>query len=371
MSPSLTLIGVEPSAGTTAGGETITISGSNLASATGVTFGETPATILSVTDTKIIATAPASFPETVDVTVTTPAGVSATTPAAQYTSTLAPPVLTSVNPTVGSVAGGDVVDITGGNFVNGATVSFAGTVASNVTVVRPTELWATAPSGSPGTVDVTVTTSAGTSAVGPDTEYTWAAEPAVSSISPGSGPAAGGTTVTITGTSPASANRLARRHNTFRRPDRQITATTPAAPARTVDVTVTSAEGLSDGVQYTYAPAPRTTQRLVTVSRIGSGMGRVTSTPPGIDCGSTRRARFPLGEKVTLRANPALRLAFARWRGAGCSGQLYGLPIGTSARATAGCSHSCSVWHSHSRSVWQRDRVLRRPELSRPRVSQL
>ena len=57
---------------------------------------------------------------------------------------------------------------------------------------------ATAPAGT-GTVDVRVTTPAGTSAVVTADRYTYVAAPAITSLSPTTGPAAGGTTVTITG----------------------------------------------------------------------------------------------------------------------------------------------------------------------------
>jgi hypothetical protein len=49
-------------------------------------------------------------------------------------------------------------------------------------------------------VDVRVTTTGGTSAAVAGDRFTYVAAPAVTSISPTSGPAAGGTSVTITGT---------------------------------------------------------------------------------------------------------------------------------------------------------------------------
>ncbi len=71
-----TVSGVTPGAGPGHGGETVSISGANLAGATGVDFGPTPASGYEVeSDGEITATAPPGA-EAVDVTVTTPAGAS-------------------------------------------------------------------------------------------------------------------------------------------------------------------------------------------------------------------------------------------------------------------------------------------------------
>ena len=51
--------GISPSSGSIAGGTSVTISGSNLASATAVTFGSIAATIVSNTATQIVALSPA------------------------------------------------------------------------------------------------------------------------------------------------------------------------------------------------------------------------------------------------------------------------------------------------------------------------
>jgi hypothetical protein len=77
--------GVSPSSGSTAGGEVVTITGSNLDGATGVSFGGTPAASFSaVSATQVAATAPARAQGTVDVRVTEPGGQSSVTPADVY-----------------------------------------------------------------------------------------------------------------------------------------------------------------------------------------------------------------------------------------------------------------------------------------------
>jgi hypothetical protein len=57
----------------------------------------------------------------------------------------------------------------------------------------------------------------------------------------------------------------------------------------------------------------------LSVSVIGSPGGRVTSSPSGIDCGSTCSANFNAGTQVTLTATPAPAWGLAGW-GGGCGG---------------------------------------------------
>ena len=58
------------------------------------------------------------------------------------------PTVSSVSPNSGPTAGGTAVTITGTNFAAGATVTFGGTAATNVTVVNSTTITATTPAGS-------------------------------------------------------------------------------------------------------------------------------------------------------------------------------------------------------------------------------
>ncbi|MCL4422405.1 MAG: IPT/TIG domain-containing protein [Actinobacteria bacterium] len=83
------------------------------------------------------------------------------------------PTITSLSPSSGPVSGGTQVTVDGSGFVSGATsVSFGPTAAPQVSVVSPEELIVTAPAAPAGTatpdrIDVTVTTSAGTSSISP------------------------------------------------------------------------------------------------------------------------------------------------------------------------------------------------------------
>lgn len=70
----------------------------------------------------------------------------------------------------------------------------------------------------------------------------------------------------------------------------------------------------------TYLPLDGAVQnRTLSLSRLGTGSGTVTSTPAGIDCGSTCTASYAEGTSVTLTAQAATGSIFNGWSGA-CSG---------------------------------------------------
>ncbi|CAK0780666.1 hypothetical protein CCP4SC76_7520002 [Gammaproteobacteria bacterium] len=62
-----------------------------------------------------------------------------------------------------------------------------------------------------------------------------------------------------------------------------------------------------------------TVNYALTVSRLGTGSGTVTSSPSGIDCGATCSSNFTSGTSVTLTTTPATGSTFAGWSG-DCSG---------------------------------------------------
>lgn len=71
------LTSLSPNQGPTAGGTTVTLTGTNLADVTAVRFGTTAAAFTIVSATQITATAPAGSAGAVQVTVTSPGGTSA------------------------------------------------------------------------------------------------------------------------------------------------------------------------------------------------------------------------------------------------------------------------------------------------------
>lgn len=80
--------------------------------------------------------------------------------------------VTGASPGQGPAAGGTSVTITGRNFGPAATVMFGSVRATSVVVTSSTSITAASPPGS-GTVDVTVTTSRGTSAISSADRFTY------------------------------------------------------------------------------------------------------------------------------------------------------------------------------------------------------
>jgi len=251
-----TVTSISPTAGPDGGGTTVTITGTGFINVVGVSFGPTAAANTVNSTTQITATAPAGS-GTVDVTVSTGAGTSATSSADQYTY-IPVPTVTSVSPANGRTAGGTTVTIGGTNLNGATTVSFGGVSAAIISDTA-TSITATTPAHASGTVDVTVTTPAGgTSATSAADQFTYFAPPTVVSISPNAGQTAGGVTVTIIGTNFTGATGVNFGSNpaTFTvNSTSQITATSPAASAGVVDVTVMTPGGrsaTSASDQFTY-----------------------------------------------------------------------------------------------------------------------
>ena len=98
----------------------------------------------------------------------------AAAPAAAQVSVLTVPTVTGVSPTSGPVIGGTTVTITGTGFTAGAKVDFgSGNLAPTVQFVNSTTLKATSPAGAAGKVDITVTTTGGTSVTSAADQYTY------------------------------------------------------------------------------------------------------------------------------------------------------------------------------------------------------
>jgi hypothetical protein len=158
------------------------------------------------------------------------------------------PTVTHATPESGPAAGGTQVTISGLELAGATAVRFGSALAPSFTVSSSTSITAVAPAGT-GTVYVTVTTPTGTSAINRSVHFTYLPAPTVKKLSPTSGTAAGGTAVTITGTSFTGASAvmfgaIAATSFTVSSPT-SITAVSPAQTAATVDVTVTASSGTS------------------------------------------------------------------------------------------------------------------------------
>jgi hypothetical protein len=204
--------------------------------------------------------------------------------------------VTGVSPSSGPSGGGTNVTVTGSGFWKfGTSVTFGGVAATNVTFVDSATITCTTPVHAAGTVTVVESDSKGTSTT-LSNGFTYTAVPVVTTISPASGPLAGGTSVTITGTGFAGATAvtfdgIAATGFTVNSAT-QITATTPADTAGAVDVAVTTAGGtgtLAGGYTYigTLAITAAPGNFSYSANLTGDVLPLTSSFAVGVDAGGT------------------------------------------------------------------------------------
>ena len=273
-----TVAGISPPSGPLSSGSFVVITGANFTGTTGVKIGGTDATSVHVdSPTQITCTAPGHAAGTVSVDVTTPSGVNTANTLYTYQSA---PTVTGISPSSGPLGGGSVVMITGTNFVGATGVTIGGT-AVTITSATSTSITFTTPSHSAGTASVLVTTPSGTNASSPP--YTYLAAPIVSSISPTSGTANGGTSVTITGTNFTGATGVtiggAAATGVTVVSSTSITCTTPSGSGGTTSVQVTTPGGTSaPNALYNFALTPPTVTAISPFSGVTVGGSTVTIT---------------------------------------------------------------------------------------------
>ena len=263
--PAPTITSVSPVSGNTAGGDIVTIIGTNFTGATGVTFGGVAGTDLTVvSESKITVKAPAHAAGAVNVVVTTSGGDSN---AGTYTYELATPTIAVTTDNASPVFGAGVTftaTLTGGasptgtvTFKDGANVLGTGTISGTTATLTISTLGIGAHSitavygGDESNADATAAAITVTVSQPP---------PTVSSYGPNYGSISGGTTVTITGSNLTGATGV-----TFGGTagtdltvdsDTQITIITPAHPAGAVDITISTPGGqtiLTDSFTYLVA----------------------------------------------------------------------------------------------------------------------
>ena len=266
-----------PLTGSTAGGTTVVILGTNLLGATAVTFGGTPATSFVVnSDTQVTAVTPARAAGSATIVVNTPAGQASTSQPFSYVA----PSISLISPSGGSVNGGNTVIITGNNLLGSTAVSFGGLAATSFVVNSNTQITAVAPARTAGPVTVAVTTPVGVV----NANYTYFLPPAITSISPLTGSSNGGTSVVITGSNfvgvtgvsfgGTSASSYTVNSST------QITALTPARAVGVAQVQVTNPAGTAVApVSFNYfAPPTITSISPNTGSNVGGTSVTITGT---------------------------------------------------------------------------------------------
>ncbi len=186
------LTGLTPDLGPA--GTVVTLEGENLGSASSVRFGSTSVLITSGEEGPSVVAPPGSGTVNVSVSASVPGGCSVSS-SASFTYTTR---LTGLEPSRGPAAGGTTVHITGPGLAGATAVKFGGIEATSFKVESETAISAVTPPGAIGDpfAQVTVTTPSGLHS---GERFTY--EVGITSIAPSSGPAAGGTAVTITGPS--------------------------------------------------------------------------------------------------------------------------------------------------------------------------
>ncbi len=181
--PPFAVESISPLAGPTAGGTTVTISGTGLASALSVYFGaeKVPFTLSNGGQTLTVLSPATTTPETVPVKVVTSSATSAPTSETAFTflgkkpAPLKRPTITRVKPNSGRIRGGNLVEIIGAHFVAVKYVLF-GTLRARIRSINlsKTVIVVRVPRARRAMkVKVVVVTRAGESAVTLRTHYTY------------------------------------------------------------------------------------------------------------------------------------------------------------------------------------------------------
>ena len=309
------LISVNPTAGSTIGGNTATITGTNLTDTTSVSFDGNIATNITIINaTTVTVTVPAHAAGVVDVSLTTNAGTNTLTSAYTY---VVPPNLTFITPPFGTTLGGTSVTLNGTGLTGTTAVTFGGISATGIVVNSDTSVTVTSGAHSAGLVSATLTTPGGTSTL--TNVFTYITPPQLTSLSPVAGTTLGGTTVTITGTNldgttdvtfnGSNATGVVVVNNTT------VTAITPSHLAGAVDVGLTTSVGtstLNNGYTYVTPPvlasiSPPTGSTLggTTVSLIGTGLTGLTGVTFGVVAGTSIVVNSDTSATVTTASHSA------------------------------------------------------------------
>ena len=215
----LAVTGVSPNSGPTTGGTNITITGSGFAPGDLIEIaqghGAGPTAILAtnvnvVSPTQITATTGGNaIPGYFHLFVVDSVGSTSTATNADLFTYISHPAVTGVSPNSGPTTGGTNITITGSGFAPGDLIEIAqghgagptAILATNVNVVSPTQITATTGGNAiPGYFHLFVVDSVGSTSTATNADlFTYISHPAVTGVSPNSGPTTGGTNITITG----------------------------------------------------------------------------------------------------------------------------------------------------------------------------
>jgi IPT/TIG domain/Listeria-Bacteroides repeat domain (List_Bact_rpt) len=274
--PTPVVTSLTPGSGPVTGGTAIDIKGTGFASGDKVVIGQghgsgtgaiaaTHVSVLSSTEITADTGGGASAGTTYLYVVGPSSKISVATAAGRFSYLPAVPAVTSLSPDSGPVTGGTAIDITGTGFVNGDKVvigqghgSGAGAIAAtHVSVLSSTEITAVTGSGAnPGSTYLYVVSPTNkASAAVPAGRFTYQlAVPAVTSLSPNSGPVTGGTAIDITGTGFVSGDKvvIGQGHGS----GAGAIAATHVSVVSSTEITAVTGGGANAGSTYLYVVSP-------------------------------------------------------------------------------------------------------------------
>jgi IPT/TIG domain len=246
------------------------------------------------------------------------------------------PTVTNLSPSAGPVGGGTSVTITGTNFTGATAVKFGANSATSFTVNSATSITAVSPTGT-GTVDVTVSTPAGTSATGVADQFSYGSSPTVTNVNPSAGPESGGTSVTVTGTNFTGATAVkfgsTGAASFVVNSATSITAVSPAGTG-TVDVTVSTPAGTSatsSADQFGYAPPPAVTN---VNPNAGPESGGTSVNVTGTNLTGATAVKFGAANAASFTVNSATSITAVSPAGTGTVDVTVSTAGGTSATGT-------------------------------------
>jgi methionine-rich copper-binding protein CopC len=300
-------------------GSSVTLTGTNLAGTTQVSFNGRPATSFTVNSaTSVTALVPAGATSGF-VGVTTLPGMSA---ASADSFNIPAPVVTALSPAEGPA--GTVVTVTGTGFLDATQVTFAGAPATGFVVnAAGTQLTVPAPADV-RTGPVVVTTPNGTS-----NEVQFTGAPALSDISPTFGP--GGTVVTLTGeglrnTSAVTFGGVLATGFTVNAAGTSLSVSAPAG-VLSGPVIVTTPYGTGNALNFTGAP-------VITSFSPASGPAGTRVIVQGLNFAGASQVTFGTATTTALTVNSASQLSVTVPAGAGSGPIRVRTPAGTAVSAT-------------------------------------
>jgi hypothetical protein len=315
-----------PNTGPAAGGTVAEIAGTDFQNGALVIIGGRPAGLATWDDSgTLVARFPANPAGAADITITNPDGQSGTLRGAfavAAATTSAAPRVNAVTPGGGPLEGGLPVFVSGDSFLPGALVFIGGHKAASAPQGSGV-IAATLPAlGTDGLAEVAVTNPDGQSDVLPGGFNYYISSPVLGGITPGCGPATGGTSVVVTGrafrTGISATIGGQPITGLVREDSATLQGTTAQHAAGPADLTVVNPDGQSDlissGFFYTDSthPCQNTVAAALLLQRVVPGSGPttggavITLVGAGFVPGATVKFGNSSAQDVRLLGNGAL-----------------------------------------------------------------